>query len=251
MIKKPYNDAFYGSQSSDSSTSAGEVVPYLAGLLQPKSVVDVGCGVGTWLAQFKQAGVDDLVGIDGHWVRETAFRLPYSQFQCENLERPADIRIDRRFDLAISMEVGEHISGDKAGELIEFMTSLSDIVIFSAAIPGQGGRNHVNEQWPDYWLALIEERGYRCFDVIRQKFWDNPQVSYYYAQNAFLYMKLGVPDVMERRVGREQSQGFPLRAVHPMKFTKHADLKVGPKALLKALPGALINKARRIKDGQP
>jgi len=251
MAGKPYNHAFYGSQSADSATSAGEMVPYLGELLQCKSVIDVGCGVGTWLAEFRKLGITDLLGLDGPWVKSSSYRIPYAQFLSSDLAAPSEIIVDRRFDFALSMEVGEHLPREKANDFIRFLTSLSDVVLFSAAIPGQGGRNHINEQWPDFWIDIFSELGYEMFDVIRPRFWDNKLVSYYYAQNAFLYIKKGSQESLVSRLVGERVQGFPTRAVHPEKFVKHANLRVGPKALLKALPAAFLEKARRVREGRP
>ena len=54
--------------------------------------------------------------------------------------------IGRTFDLAISLEVAEHPPEEFAEPLVERLVTAAPFVLFSAAIPEQGGIHHVNEQ---------------------------------------------------------------------------------------------------------
>ena len=92
------------------------------------------------------------------------------------------------FDIAQSLEVAEHLYEQYASNFIQLLTSLSDIVLFSAAIPYQGGTHHVNEQPPGYWVKLFAERDYQCFDILRLKLWQNQDIEAWYRQNIFLYV---------------------------------------------------------------
>ena len=58
------------------------------------------------------------------------------------------LQIDRRFDLALSLEVAEHLPPECGSEFVQTLTDLSSVILFSAAIPFQGGTDHLNEQWP-------------------------------------------------------------------------------------------------------
>lgn len=183
----PYDAAFYSKLQSGSLSSARQVVPVLISLLEPRSVVDLGCGIGAWLTVFKENGVSDIQGIDGDHVDRKALLIPQDRFTARDLGR--QLTLDRRFDLAVSLEVAEHIDASAAGTFIDSLTRLSDTIVFSAAIPLQGGEHHVNEQWPEYWRALFEARGYRLVDCLRPRFWSNQKVERWYRQNLLLYVK--------------------------------------------------------------
>src|SRR5690606_16087480 len=123
------------------------IAPYVFKEVRPKSVVDVGCGLGTFLRAFKDLGVKDVYGLDGPWVRRDLLYkyIEEGEFEEADLEKP--IEVTRRFDLAISLEVAEHLSEARADGFVADLGKLSDNILFSAAIPGQGGDHHINEQW--------------------------------------------------------------------------------------------------------
>ena len=140
---------------------------------RPGFVVDVGCGHGTWLAAFQECGITDLTGIDGPWVKTEDILINATQYRSFDLAQPFDL--ERRFDLALSLEVAEHLAPASASSFVDSLVRLAPVVLFAAAIPGQGGVMHVNEQWPGYWVALFNERGYVAIDAIRPQIWDTPR----------------------------------------------------------------------------
>ena len=154
---------------------------------------NVGCGVGTWLAVLLEKGVGTVRGYDGPWVQANQLVIPRDSFQNIDLGHPEGVRPDRRFDLAICLEVAEHLPPERAGDLVHSLCSLSDIVLFSAAIPGQGGVHHVNEQWPAYWAARFAGLGYKAIDTIRFRIWEDDEIPYWYRQNLVVYAGDGVP----------------------------------------------------------
>lgn len=167
--------------------AAREVVPYVLELLGSKSIVDIGCGIGTWLKVFEENGIDDILGIDGDYVVKSLLKIDEFKFIPYDLEQL--FTTERKFDLAISLEVAEHLSIESADVFIKSICSLSDTVLFSAAIPNQGGQNHVNEQEPNYWIQKFQREGYELFDVVRPVFWDNENVDSWYRQNMLLFVK--------------------------------------------------------------
>lgn len=167
--------------------AAEEMVPYFLSLLKPNSVVDVGCGTGTWLKVFSDNGITDFLGIDGNYVDRNILKINRTSFIEFDLE--TFYTSQRKFDLAISLEVAEHLKEESAAVFIKSLTNLSDVVIFSAAIPNQGGQNHLNEQEPFYWISKFEEEGFQCFDILRPVFWENKMVDFWYRQNIFLFTK--------------------------------------------------------------
>jgi len=167
--------------------AANEVVPFVLQLLRPESIVDVGCGIGTWLKVFEDNGISDVLGIDGGYVDKSLLKIDKDKFVDCDLEKFYDL--DRKFDLAISFEVAEHLSIESADIFVKTLTNLSETVIFSAAITNQGGQNHINEQEPYYWIEKFEKEGYKLFDVLRPVFWDNQKVDSWYRQNMLLFTK--------------------------------------------------------------
>ena len=181
-----YSTEWFAAHKTESMTSARHVVPILMEFLKPESVCDVGCGTGTWLAVFEDLGVSDFLGIDGDYVDYQHLMISPNKFLCHNLELP--LQLQRQFDIVVSLEVAEHLSSSAAPSFIDTLVGLGKIVVFSAAIPFQGGSSHLNEQWQDYWIELFEQRGYACIDYLRSQIWDNEDIGVYYRQNCFVFM---------------------------------------------------------------
>lgn len=184
---EPYDEAFFAAQREGSARSAAVVVPFVVELVGPRSVVDVGCGTGAWLEAFGRHGVEDLLGIDGESIPRAVLAIPPERFMAHDVARP--IALDRTFDLVVSLEVAEHLPSAAAADFVESLTRLGPVVLFSAAIPGQLGEHHVNEQWQDYWAELFEGRGYVPVDCLRRRIWSDPEVQWWYAQNMLLYVE--------------------------------------------------------------
>lgn len=184
-LGRTYDDAFFHEYGGEARTSAEVVVPIVIDLLHPASVLDVGCGRGEWLAVFRDHGVDDVLGVDGPHVALADVAIPRDQFRQRDLAEPLDL--DRRFDLAMSLEVAEHLDASHGPALVAALVAHAPAVLFSAAVPFQGGAGHVNERWPSYWAAQFAEHGYVALDVVRPRVWDDERVSFWYAQNTLLY----------------------------------------------------------------
>ena len=175
--EQPYSDKFFREIEKGSLHSAQEIAPLIVDFLQPKSVVDVGCGTGVWLSVFKEQGIEDILSIDGDYVNMDSVHIPRENFLPHDLTHP--LKIDKKFDLVVSLEAAEHIPSKFARTSVESLTRLGPVIMFSAAIPYQGGENHVNEQWQDYWKVLFNEIGCVCLSsqhqLIREvKFSANP-----------------------------------------------------------------------------
>jgi SAM-dependent methyltransferase len=180
-----YDDGFYQAQSDNSYRSAGCVVPIVLSLVPVRSVVDVGCGVGTWAAKFLERGIQDVLGIDGDYVNRSLLRIPESKFRPVDLSSPFDL--GRRFDLAVSLEVAEHLPPERAESFVRDLTLLAPLVLFSAAIPGQGGTDHINERYLSYWVELFARRDYVLLDVLRPRIWLIQECDWVYRQNVVMF----------------------------------------------------------------
>ena len=153
------------------------IVPVLFQWFQPKSVVDVGCGIGTFLKVFKDLGVMEILGVDGTWVDRSKLYISDQEFMVADLEKP--VILPKTFDLVLSLEVAEHLSPEASETFVDSLVSLGKIIIFSAAIPNQGGQNHLNEQNYSYWQEKFKKRGYRFVDICRQRFWNEREVEWW------------------------------------------------------------------------
>jgi SAM-dependent methyltransferase len=155
--------------------------------IRPKSALDVGCGTGAFLSIFREHGVTDILGVDGPWVSKDQRRIPANSFLERDLEHPLDLH--RTFDLVISLEVAEHLPEAAAATFVRNLTRHGEVVLFSGAIPGQGGTHHLNEQWPSYWTQRFEEEGFVAVDCLRPLLWNKPEVSFWYAQNILFFIR--------------------------------------------------------------
>lgn len=187
-MDKLYTRQFFDAIAEDSLRSAAVIVPLAINLLNPASVIDVGCGTGVWLAAFHAAGVRRILGIDGDYVERRALRIPEGSFVSMDLASDQGFGIDETFDLALSLEVAEHLPPSAAGRFVGELVRLSPVILFSAAAPGQTGIGHLNEQWPDYWATLFSRHRYIQLDTIRTRLWRDTRVAWWYRQNLFLYV---------------------------------------------------------------
>ena len=153
LMSVRYQRGYYEFLSGAAPRSAAEIVPIVRDYVDPRSVVDVECGTGGWLAEFNRHGAQEIMGLDGPWVPKAQLLIPQDRFQVVELGEP--IRLGRRFDLVVSLEVAEHLPAARAETFVGSLVGLGDVILFSAAIPYQGGENHLNEQWPDYWARLF------------------------------------------------------------------------------------------------
>lgn len=151
---------------------------------RPRSLVDVGCGTGTWLLAAAACGIDDVLGVEGVVPPADELQVDARLIRRGDLTRPLDL--GRRFDMALCLEVGEHLEAATADTLVASLTAAADAVVFSAACPGQPGQHHVNCQWPAYWQRLFNARGFACSDAVRWRLWEIDAVEPWYRQNMFV-----------------------------------------------------------------
>ena len=185
MSFEAYSKTFYEQQADGSLESARVTVPILLRYFCIKSVIDIGCGVGTWLRAFQENGISDIVGVDGPHIDTATLMIEKDAFTAADLR--TEFQIPRRFDLAVSLEVAEHLAEDNSARFVQRLTDAAPIVLFSAAIPGQPGTGHINMQWQDYWRAIFASFGYVAFDMIRPSVWGRRDVHYWYQQNTIVY----------------------------------------------------------------
>ena len=187
-MKQTYSQHFYDSNRQGSLQSAKIVIPLIMSIIDDiDSVVDFGCGIGAWLSVFKENGVRHILGVDGDYVDTSTLEIDKSEFIPHNLTTRLDL--NKRFSLAMSLEVAEHLPHDKAQMFVDMLCCHSDVILFAAAIPGQGGTYHINEAYPSYWAKLFKKNGYEINDCLRGHIWSNKEIEYWYRQNIFLFTK--------------------------------------------------------------
>jgi SAM-dependent methyltransferase len=189
MQPESYTDEFYEFHLQGALTSASGVIPVVMEFIKPNSVLDVGCGIGAWLLVWEKMGITDIFGIDGNFINTSKLRIDQSKFLAMDLEK--GFKIDRKFDLVSCLEVAEHLPEKSAELFIKSLCMAGDIILFSAAIPGQGGTLHLNEQYPDYWVNQFQQNGFIPIDCIRPKIWNDKNIQWWYRQNILFFVKSG------------------------------------------------------------
>jgi SAM-dependent methyltransferase len=186
----PYDDSFFTFVDRTAAAAAAGMIPGLAGELKPRSVLDVGCGRAVWLAHWLRHGADEVLGIDGSYVDPGRLAVPRTCFLAHDLAQ--SFSLGRQFDLVQSLEVAEHIPATAADVFIDNLVRHGRVILFSAAIPGQGGEHHVNEQPWEYWRAKFATRGFETFDFLRPRIRDERAIEFFYRFNIFLYVHSSV-----------------------------------------------------------
>lgn len=219
MSQTKYDKHFYDEQQALSYRSARAVFPALFSLIpKPGSVLDVGCGLGTWLSALeKDWGIVDYLGVDGDYVQRDALLINPQNFRAHDLTKP--YAANRRFGLAMSLEVGEHLPDEHASTLVQTLTAGSDVVLFSAALPGQRGTYHINEQFPEYWAEKFAAEGFAAIDALRKPLWHNREVALWYRQNMLLFIRTeALPQYLENpalKAAYDKTDPQFLTRIHP------------------------------------
>lgn len=226
--------------------SAREVMAHLASVFDLRSSVEVGCGNAHWTQAGLDNGVTEYKIADGPWNDRKDMLVDVAHFQEIDLTRA--VTFDRRYDVAICLEVAEHVAAPHADNIVDTLVAAADIVLFGAAIPYQGGFGHINERWPSYWRDKFAARGFTGYDLVRPRFWHDPRLHYWYRQNAFVYVANGNADATARAEAaeRELYRTKPFfDAVHPEKFEEVASYRsLAFKRLARRFPGWAIKRVR-------
>ena len=208
-----YDDKFYEDRYQRTKHSVDTILPIVMDIIPNiNSVVDLGCGVGAWLYGFENLGVKRVVGYDGPYVNKKYLKIPQENFIDYDLTNL--INSEEKFDLAMSLEVAEHLPKDKAKVFVDSLTNLSDVILFSAALPGPGGVGHVNCQWPEYWINLFAQNNYKPFDLVRGTIWNDKKITNCYRNNVFIFIKSNkVEEKLKKNINYLDLNCLPL--VHP------------------------------------
>ncbi|MCA1550695.1 hypothetical protein I6F36_28085 [Bradyrhizobium sp. BRP19] len=245
-----YSAGYYDGISNVSKRSAEAMLPRIFEAVQPKSWIEIGSGTGSWTKTAIELGIPECRAVDGPWVKNSELLIPPDKFLKHDLTQP--LNLNRTFDLALSLEVAEHLDQRFADTIVQTLVSHADVVVFGAAIPMQGGTHHVNEQWPSYWISKFVGQGYECFDFVRATCWNDDKIAPFYIQNTFLFIKSGrhpaLASKLRSTIADIYSRSHNLAFVHPRQYLGIATmeaisarlmLKQGPKVLATRVLGRL------------
>ena len=235
MFRNLYSRKFFAHLREGSLGSARALVPIVLNIHPARTMVDIGCGIGGWVKAFDEHDVSG-VGVDGAYVDRNQLLIPADRFVAHDLNRELDVadlcrrypNESGRFDLAISLEVAEHLEPQRSESLVRDLCMLADVVLFAAAVPFQGGAGHINERWQSWWAQKFSENGYDPFDVLRRDIWGRGDIAWWYKQNTIFYVKRNsaAHARFTARFGEPAATMFDL--IHPELFRgKAARLKHG------------------------
>ena len=202
-----YDDTFYRTNEAGMIQSAQAILPNLINYLGwPRRVIDVGCGAGWWAVEFAKHDCE-VIGIDGDWHGDHQLG---ERFIPHNLKHKLPTHLHGQFDTVVCLEVAEHLPKSRAQSFVQDLCNLVDgpdgYVVFSAAIPGQGGTGHINEQWPAYWAELFNQCGFSVNSDYRFTIWNDDRIENWYRQNLLIaYPARGAVD-----------RTAPIPVVHPV-----------------------------------
>lgn len=222
--------------------SAETALPLLFELHRPQSVLHVGCGTGAWLSWFARYGVDDYAGADLSYPTDGRTHVSRERVTLTDIRKPFDL--GRRFDLVVALELASRLTEDRADTMVENLVRHGDAILFSAAVPGQDPE-HVNEQWPEYWIDLFDHRGLIAVDCVRPRWWNERHIAWPYRQNTFLIVsEVRLANSARLRVEHEARAGAPVAMVHPAMWLE----RTAPTPLAAAEPDpAPMPRSRRAR----
>jgi cyclopropane fatty-acyl-phospholipid synthase-like methyltransferase len=231
-----YTDEFFEYIERGSIKSAKRFCGFIAPLLGVTSVLDVGCGRGAWLREWQTAGVKIAQGADGPYVNQQSLLIPAQDFTAVDLSQKFDL--GRRYDLVTSLEVAEHLPRACSETFISSLATHADLVLFSAATPGQGGENHINERPLSFWQEIFRAKGYEAYDVVRPVFRADKSVEPWYRFNTILYAHERRRSSLPAAVARTKVDPGQLREIGDLGWQAR-------KSLLRLLPSAAVTTLSR------
>lgn len=242
-----YDDAYFESHEAAVLRSARVVVPLVLQYIRPASVLDVGCGRGGWLHVFQENGVAVVRGVDGAFVNLSRLLIDRACFTVLDLSRP--FHLEGRYELATCLEVAEHLPYEVGPSLVENLTRAAPLVLFSAAVPGQGGTGHINEQWPAYWREEFARHGFHRLDPFRRHLLPDQRVTWWYRQNLLLFASaeaLAASPVLQAEAKTVDSPEFELLHVDVLEYYSEMSRYQSLSGLLGMLPRVAWNSFRRL-----
>ncbi len=209
-----YNKKYYRSFSNDSNLSANIILSEIFKTIECKSVIDIGCGTGMWLENVYKILKDNqliLTGVDGYQIKDLK-KFNKAKYYFKNLEEDF---IFPKHDFLMCMEVAEHLSSNNAKSFVNNLCGIADVILFSAAVPGQGGLKHINERYANYWIDLFKKNDFVANDSFKKNIWMNNAFKNcpYYISNSFLFINKN--SIKSKLFKYEEHDISNINKVHP------------------------------------
>lgn len=234
-----YDALFYEYQREGSKRSAMALLPQVTAMLRIGNVLDVGCGAGAWLAAYPSLGLTDYIGVDGDYVDRSMLLVEPEKFLPHDISRPFDL--GRQFDLVQCLEVGEHVPTAASATLVDNIVRHGRHALFSAAVPGQGGEDHINEQPYEYWRDLFAARGFRLFDFVRPRVQDDLAIEPWYRYNVLFFCRDDAIGALPKEVAATRvADAAPVADCSPAAYRLR-------KAVIRSLPSGAVSKLAILK----
>lgn len=200
-MHKYYTSSYFNSEIFDYNYSI--IAQAIINEYQPKRVIEFGCGNGELSKALSNAGVE-VTAIDAYSTPNfTEYEnINFYQVDLNDTDAVMDLLkvTSTKFDLSICMEVAEHLNPDISEFLIQSLTSVADVVVFSAAIPEQDGDGHINCRDRYFWHEQFEKNNFYLKDTIRSQIRNNIKVGRWHALNIVDYVRLtGEPTLQDYR----------------------------------------------------
>lgn len=179
MSTTEYDPGFYDTIAHGARTAAGLIAPLILKRHPASTVVDIGCGQGWWGSELERHGCT-VTGVDGAHVPDRQLATFVEHDLLDPLPELGS------FDLAVCLEVAEHLPEERAASFVAELCALAPTVVFSAATPHQSGAGHVNCRWPSWWAELFAVHGYKLDGSLRWKVWADDRIEPWYRQNLLI-----------------------------------------------------------------
>lgn len=173
-----------------SGNAAGPMADSIVRDLAPRSVVDIGCGTGNLLEALRVHGCE-VFGLEYAVAAVEACNRRGIPVRRMNLESD-ELVLPRRYDVVCSIEVAEHLPEPCADRYVALLASAGESLVFTAAPPGQGGTDHVNEQPPDYWISRFAKHGLVHDAVLSEAWraeWQQAGVQWWFWRNIMVFRR--------------------------------------------------------------
>ncbi|AFY32503.1 class I SAM-dependent methyltransferase [Calothrix sp. PCC 7507] len=212
-------------------------------LYHPQTVAEFGCGPGHLSRELAKLGVK-VTSVDGH--SQPSFTGLAVEFHHLDLNDPiaiANFFANKHFDLAICLEVAEHLQPQSSPILVKWLTSVAPVVIFSAAVPHQGGHGHINLQPREYWHNEFMQRQFIAADRVREELRATSSIAPWYRYNVIDYVQIQHPqapnpaEVIPRLIASESAAASAYYEEYDRRFLAELRLKYAPVQLYASVKG--------------
>lgn len=182
-----YSHKYFDKHKMAARKSARHVVPFVMSVIRPISIADIGCGSGQWTKEFISNGVKRAYAFDA--FASPCWGVADNSVDFQKIDLEDCVADFPDVELVCWLEVAEHLSKSSCNRILSYIVERTDAILFSCAVPGQGGTGHISERRLSDWVSDFKEFGFCCQDILRPRFWNDENISWWYRQNAVIFAK--------------------------------------------------------------